>query len=133
PAAVPPTVPVATPVRRTPTPAPPVAEAPPSKPAAPPAAATSEDRATSVVRSYLGALARGDRTTAGSYLAAGSPSETFMSQNASVESVRSEPSGGAYRVTADVKTSGGEYFETFTVTPGPGGLQITEHYWIKPQ
>jgi hypothetical protein len=85
------------------------------------------------VRSYLGALARGDRSTAGSYLAQGSPSEAFMAANATVESVRSEPSGGGYKVMADVKTSAGEYFETFTVAPGPGGLQITEHYWIKPQ
>ncbi|MBV8489362.1 MAG: hypothetical protein JO199_02440 [Candidatus Eremiobacteraeota bacterium] len=38
-----------------------------------------------------------------------------------------------YKVTADVTTSNGEYYITFTVAPGPGGLQITDHYAIKTQ
>jgi hypothetical protein len=103
------------------------------KPPAPVVATTTENHASSVVRSYLGALARGDRATAESYLAQGSPSETFMSGEAQIESVRSEPSAAGYKVTADVKTISGEYYETFTLAPGPGGLQITDHYWIKPQ
>jgi hypothetical protein len=57
-----------------------------------------------------------------------------MNGESQIESIRSAPlSGSQYRVTADVKASSGEYFETFTVAPGPGGLQIVDHYWIKPQ
>lgn len=96
-------------------------------------AANSAD-AAAVVRSYLGAIARGDRATATSYLAHGLPSETFMDASSHVESVRSSRlSKQRYKVTADVQTSSGEYFITFTVEPGPGGLQITDHYSIKTQ
>jgi hypothetical protein len=38
-----------------------------------------------------------------------------------------------YRVGADVQTSTGEYFITFTLEQGPAGLQIVEHTAIKPQ
>jgi hypothetical protein len=97
-------------------------------------AATGGDRASSLVRSYLEALARGDRATAASYLAHGLPSETFMSSDAHVESIRSANVGSEqYRVTADVQTATGEYYVTFTVEEGPAGLQITDHYAIKPQ
>jgi hypothetical protein len=90
--------------------------------------------AAAIVRSYLGAIARGDRATATSYLAHGLPSETFMDASSRIESVRSSRlSKQQYKVTADVQTSTGEYFITFTVEPGPGGLQITDHYSIKTQ
>jgi outer membrane biosynthesis protein TonB len=102
-------------------------------PAAPPKAPAG-DPAASLVRSYLEALAHGDRATASTYLASGSASETFMSGEAQIESIRSTPqSNSNYLVTADVKSGGVEYYATFTVAPGPGGLQITDHYWIKPQ
>ncbi|MGA8797521.1 MAG: hypothetical protein WB526_10735 [Candidatus Cybelea sp.] len=102
-------------------------------PAAPPKAAAG-DPAASLVRSYLEALARGDRATASTYLASGSASETFMSGESQIESIRSTPqSNSNYLVTADVKSGGVEYYATFTVAPGPGGLQITDHYYIKPQ
>jgi hypothetical protein len=92
------------------------------------------DAPASLVRSYLEALAHGDRATASTYLAGGSASETFMSGDAEIESVRSTPgSNSAYQVNADVKSGGVEYYGTFTVVPGPAGLQITDHYWIKPQ
>ena len=104
-----------------------------SEPAAPPKPPAG-DPAASLVRSYLEALAHGDRATAGTYLASGSASETFMSGEAQIESIRSTPqSNSNYLVTADVKSGGVEYYATFTVAPGPGGLQITAHYWIKPQ
>ena len=110
----------------------PIAVATPA-PVAPPKAAAS-DPAGSLVRSYLQALARGDRATAGTYLANGSASETFMNGEAQIESIRSSPqSNSSYLVTADVKSGRVEYYATFTVAPGPGGLQITDHYWIKPQ
>ncbi len=79
-------------------------------------------------------MSRGDKATAGSYLAHGAPSETFMSSGSHIESIRSASEGaGQYKVTADVQTSAGEYYVTFTVAPGPAGLQITDHYAIKPQ
>jgi len=109
------------------------------KPTEPPTTATpagvsANDNASSLVRSYLGALARGDRTTAASYLSDGLPSETFINGNARIESIRASSEGPQrYHVTADVVTSGGEYYGTFTVQQGPAGLQIAAHYWIRPQ
>ena len=92
------------------------------------------DEASSLVRSYLNALARGDRATAASYLAAGAPSERFMTDGSHIESIRSASLGHQqYHVTADVETNSGEYYITFTVEQGPAGLQIANHYWIKPQ
>ncbi len=86
------------------------------------------------MRTYLQALARGDRATANSYLASGSANETFMSGDSQIESIRSTPLGESrYSVSADVRTAGTEYYATFTLEPGPGGLQITDHSWIKPQ
>ena len=99
-----------------------------------PAAATEDDNASSLVRSYLAALARGDRTTAATYLSHGLPNEPFMNGNARIQSIRASSVGPQrYEVTADVQTSGGEYYDTFTVEEGPSGLQIADHYWIKPQ
>ncbi len=86
------------------------------------------------MRSYLAAMTQGDREAASAYLASGAPNEAFLNASTAVESVRSEALGGSrYRVMADMRSSGTEYYETFTVEPGPGGLQITDHYWIKPQ
>jgi hypothetical protein len=97
-------------------------------------ASVGADGAAAVVRSYLQALAQGDRATAISYLAHGTPSETFMDPNARIESVRSTNVGlSQYHVTADVLTASGEYYVTCIVEQGPSGLQITDHYWIKPQ
>ncbi len=108
---------------------------------APPAASvtvsplgSAQGRASAVVRSYLQALSHGDRATAATYLAHGLPSETFMNPDAHIESIRSANIGAQqYRVTADVQTTSGEYYVTFTVENGPLGLQITDHYAIKPQ
>jgi hypothetical protein len=112
----------------------PAATPPPLAPTPAAVAETGSDRAASVVRSYLGALARGDRAAATAYLANGTPSENFMNSDAHVQSIRSASNGGqSYTVTADVQTASGEYYITFTVAPGPAGLQITDHYSIKPQ
>lgn len=89
------------------------------------------DQAAGIVRSYLGALARGDRATATSYLAHGLPGEVFMDQSARILSVRSTGDGAPYHVSADVQTTTGEYYLTFTLEPGQGGLQIIDHYAIK--
>ena len=94
--------------------------------------APGTSQAAGIVRSYLGALARGDRATATSYLASGLPGETFMSSDARIVSVHSlQTTGSQYRVTADVRASTGEYYVTFTLEPGTGGLQIVDHYSIR--
>jgi hypothetical protein len=115
-----------------------VAHLPPHSPTPAPAplnnTASSDSQAAQVVRYYLQALARGDRATATSYLAQGAPNETFMNAGSHIESIRSASVGTKqYKVTADVQTESGEYYVTFTLEPGPTGLQITEHYSIKPQ
>jgi hypothetical protein len=109
--------------------------APVPKPArAAPAVVAGDDRAAGVVRSYLEALARGDRSAAAGFLASGAPSETFMNAGSRIESIHSANVGAEqYKVTADVQTGSGEYYVTFTLVAGPGGLQITDHYAIKPQ
>ncbi len=92
------------------------------------------DQAALIVRSYLGSLERGDRATATTYLAHGLPSETFMDPSSRIISIRPESSANQqYKVTADVQTSTGEYYITFMLQPGLGGLQITDHYAIKTQ
>jgi hypothetical protein len=102
--------------------------------AAPNYVAPGNDQAAQIVRSYLGSLARGDRATATTYLAHGLPSEGFMDASSRILSIRPEGSASQqYKVTADVQTSTGEYYITFTLQPGPGGLQITDHYSIKTQ
>ena len=90
------------------------------------------NEAAGIVRSYLGALARGDRATATTYLASGLPGETFMGPEARIVSVHSvQTTSAQYRVTADVRASTGEYYVTFTLEPGSGGLQIVDHYSIR--
>ena len=102
--------------------------------AAPNYLSPGSDQAASIVRSYLGAIARGDQATATTYLSHGLPNESFIDSSAHILSVRSESKGSqTYRVTADVTTSKGEYYITFTVAPGTGGLQITDHFSIKTQ
>ncbi|HEY1429413.1 MAG TPA: hypothetical protein VGF18_07555 [Candidatus Tumulicola sp.] len=107
-----------------------VATATPAVTAAP-AAPSGSTRAESVVRSYLSAVASGNRALATTYLASGVPGEVFMDQTARVVSLKSSEAGSGYRVSADVVTSNGEYAVTFSVAPGASGLQITDHYAIK--
>jgi hypothetical protein len=100
-----------------------------------PATVTPDDLASTLVRSYIDAVARGDRTTAASYLSQGLPSETWLNSESRIESIHSTSIGPQqYRVTADIiQTNGSEYYMTFTVEQGAAGLQITDHYTIKPQ
>lgn len=57
-----------------------------------------------------------------------------MNSGSRIESIRAASVGAEqYKVTADVQTGSGEYFVTFTLESGPAGLQITDHYAIKPQ
>jgi hypothetical protein len=93
--------------------------------------APGSDQAAGIVRSYLGALARGDRATATTYLASGLPGEVFMDSSARIVSLHASPAGTQYRVTAEIATSTGAYYATFTLESGTGGLQIVDHYSIK--
>lgn len=88
-----------------------------------------------VVRAYLDALARGDRSGASSYLASGAPAEPFMREGARIADITSASNGdGTYRVTADVRAKSGQYYITFTVAAMPQGtMVITDHFYIKPR
>lgn len=87
-----------------------------------------------MVRSYLSALARGDRAAASSYLMHGSPTESYMGPGAHVESMRVATVGSRqYQVTAAIESGNAEYYATFTLGPGANGLLITDHYTVKPQ
>lgn len=122
--------PVPLPVKPVPKPPPAVVPAMPTS-----AAHTDAGRAEAVVRSYLSALSRGDTGTARTFLANGSmPTESsFMDASAHINSLReSKNSDGTYAVAADVTTSKGEYYITFTVQVGPDSGTITEHTAIKP-
>jgi hypothetical protein len=108
------------------------AEPTPASPASP--GTLGSDRASSVVRSYLEAVARGDQSTAAGYLTSGLPNESYMTPSAKIASISSDKNAdGTYKVTADVITPKGEYFETFRVENGPYGYQISDHYTIKVQ
>jgi len=84
------------------------------------------------VRAYLTDLSRGNTSGASGYLSTGSPSEPFMDSSAKIQSIHADATGrGTYKVGADVQTATGEYYITFTLAPGPGGLQIQDHFAIK--
>jgi hypothetical protein len=53
-----------------------------------------------------------------------------MDSGSKILSVHSNAQGNQYKVSADVQTSSGEYYITFSLEQGPGGLQITDHYAI---
>jgi hypothetical protein len=117
--------------RVTGTPATPTVTLATATPATAPAAPSGSARAESVVRSYLSAVASGNRALATTYLAGGVPGEVFMDSSAHVVSLKLASAGSGYRVSADVVTSNGEYALTFSLSPGASGLQITDHYAIK--
>ncbi|HEX8806060.1 MAG TPA: hypothetical protein VF741_03880 [Candidatus Aquilonibacter sp.] len=109
---------------------------PPANVAAPTASAVlitganTSDHAVSIVSAYIAALARGDSSTAAGYLASGLPTESFINPNVSVnvsDMRASRNSDGSYNVTAQIVTSKGTYFTSFTLRMGAYGMQITEH------
>lgn len=56
-----------------------------------------------------------------------------MDSSAHINSIhQTQNSDGSYAVQADVTTSKGEYYITFTVVLGPGTATITDHTAIKP-
>jgi hypothetical protein len=108
---------------------PPVVAAPTATPVLITGANTSE-HATAIVNAYIGALARGDSSTAAGYLASGLPTETFINPQVTVNvsDVRTSRNGdGSYNVTTQIVTSKGTYLATFVLRMGAYGLQITEH------
>jgi hypothetical protein len=92
--------------------------------------ANTAEHAASIVNAYIAALARGDSSTATGYLANGLPTETFINPNVTVnvsDMRTNRNSDGSYNVTAQITTSKGTYFESFTLRMGAYGMQITEH------
>lgn len=125
----------------TPTPAPirtmrprtsiPVARRP--EPATAPATPAQEDAAARTVRAYIDALKRGDPQTAAMYLGNGVPDEAFINEKTHITSVSSTPNGdGSYKVGVDMRTSNGEYYETFVVAQTGNGARILDKTAIKP-
>jgi hypothetical protein len=102
------------------------------KPEATPAPA-SENAAARTVRAYIDALKSGDPQSAAMYLGNGSPDESFINGNTHINSITSTPNGdGSYKVAVDMKTSAGEYYETFTVAETGNGARILDKTAIKP-
>lgn len=91
--------------------------------------AQTEGAASHVVRAYIDALRRGDPTTASSYLGNGVPDESFIDSATHITSISESPNGdGSYKVSVDMRTDKGEYYETFTVASG----KILDKTAIKP-
>jgi len=86
------------------------------------------------VRSYLAAVLRGDQSTATGYLARGVPNESFFTGAAKITDLETTHNpDGSFTVAVDISSPSGEYYETFKLAEGPGGLglQIVDHYAIK--
>lgn len=83
-----------------------------------------------LVERYIDALKRGDTGAAAAMLASGSPTESaFIGSSTRIQSLSQRRNAdGSYKVDADLATSKGEYFITFTVS---GGI-ITAKTAIKP-
>ena len=98
--------------------------------AASPTAPASLGPAERLVERYIDALKRGDTGAAAAMLASGSPTESaFIGSSTRIQSLSQRRNAdGSYKVDADLATSKGEYFITFTVS---GGI-ITAKTAIKP-
>ena len=84
----------------------------------------------------MAAVLRGDEATATSYLAHGLPNESFYTGSAKITDMETTHNAdGTTTVAVDITSPTGEYYETFKLAEGPGGLglQITDHYAIKVQ
>lgn len=92
-------------------------------------AAQSEGSATRIVRAYINALRRGDPAAASDYLGNGTPDEAFIDSGTRISSISESPNGdGSYKVSVDMQTGKGEFYETFTVASG----KILDKTAIKP-
>ncbi len=98
------------------------------------AGAVTLDHATAIALAYIGAVARGEQSIATSYLQSGLPNEPFAGMRATPSDVRAaRDADGRFKIAAEIATSSGRYYETFTIVAGPSGLQIADHYTIKVQ
>ncbi|MEO6913732.1 MAG: hypothetical protein ABI182_06925 [Candidatus Baltobacteraceae bacterium] len=92
--------------------------------------------ADQLVRRYLSALIHGDQAGAQSLLATGGAAteQSFIDSRSTISSVTpTKNDDGSYSVGAEIATSKGTYYVTFTVSQEPSGLVITDHYAIKAQ
>ena len=99
-------------------------------------AGSTSGRPASIVRAYLAAVLRGDEATATGYLSRGLPNESFYTGASKITDVETTHNAdGSYTVAVDITAPTGEYYETFKLAEGPGGLclQIVDHYAIKVQ
>ena len=88
------------------------------------------------MRAYLAAVLRGDEATATGYLSRGLPNESFYTGASKITDIETRHhADGSYTVAVDMTSPTGEYYETFKLVEGPGGLglQIADHYAIKVQ
>ncbi|GAC1413683.1 MAG: hypothetical protein NVSMB64_23930 [Candidatus Velthaea sp.] len=103
------------------------------------APATIVTSASSAVRSYIGALMRGDETAG--YAALGGTAgergltlseEAFLDPTARITSLRtSKVDENNATVECEIASSKGTYYATYHVTLGPRGATITQHDYIK--
>jgi hypothetical protein len=96
-------------------------------------AAQSGDQGTGeasrIVRAYIESLRDGNPAQASSYLGNGSPDEAFIDSTTRIVSISESANGdGSYKVSADMQTPKGEYYETFIVASG----KILDKTAIKP-
>lgn len=111
----------------------PVARRPEATAAPAQAPAHASNPATQTVIAYIDALKRGDPQAAALYLGNGSPDEDFINENTRIASVSSTPNGdGSFKISVDMQTVNGEYFETFTVAQTGSGARILDKTAIKP-
>ena len=81
------------------------------------------------MRAYIESLRDGNPAQAATYLGNGSPDETFIDSTTRIVSISESANGdGSYKVSADMQTSKGEYYETFIVASG----KILDKTAIKP-
>jgi hypothetical protein len=97
------------------------------------APAAQEDAASRTVRAYIEALRRGDPSSAATYLGNGVPDESFIDGSTRIASITStRNTDGSYKVEVDMKTSQGEYYETFIVASTGTANRILDKTAIKP-
>ena len=118
-----------------------VAAASTPAPTSPPTAAapTVVSSASSAVRSYIGALARGDES-AGYAALGGSPGDrglalseqAFIDSSAHITSLHAtKVDESSATVECEISSAKGTYYATYHVTLGPRGATITQHDYIK--
>ena len=87
----------------------------------------SASAAEQTVRSYIGALMRGDPQSAAAYLGNGVPDESFIDSGTRIEAIsQTAHADGSSTVSVELQTNSGRYRESFEVAPAAGGSRILE-------